>query len=315
MPSPDAADALSALAPLLRVHPELQTLCRFGAAWASPHGREETGWVPFHLVLTGSCFLDIAGRKPVPLSAGDIVLLPRGDSHVVRSSVFEEGKPRPPVVIRPHGAVGLASNTDQPETELICGRLAFEQAQASLASAALPPLVVLTVAEDPAVGRLKTLMTTIRDELDAALPGVRAVCTDLASALFVMALRLHFCRAVAETGFLRLLAERQTARAVLAMIEEPARDWSLDDLADRAGTSRATLVRDFRRLADTAPLGLLTDLRLDLARRAVVQTDRGLADIALDVGYRSQSALSRAFQRRFGAAPSEMRRDAGRVTA
>jgi AraC family transcriptional regulator, activator of mtrCDE len=101
---------------------------------------------------------------------------------------------------------------------------------------------------------------------------------------------------------------------VLALIEDPARDWSLDELASLAGASRATLVRDFRRLADTTPLAFLTDLRLDLTCQALGQTDRALADIALDVGYQSQSALSRAFQRRFGMAPSAMRRGPDRTS-
>jgi AraC family transcriptional activator of mtrCDE len=35
-----SVDTLSGLAPLLRVRPQLQQLCRFGAQWASDHPPE-----------------------------------------------------------------------------------------------------------------------------------------------------------------------------------------------------------------------------------------------------------------------------------
>ena len=44
-------DTLSGLAPLLRVRPELQHLCRFGAQWSSDHSSEAEGWAPFHLLF------------------------------------------------------------------------------------------------------------------------------------------------------------------------------------------------------------------------------------------------------------------------
>ena len=49
MPRP--VDILSGLAPLLRVWPELQQLCRFGAQWSSDHSREAEGWALFHLLF------------------------------------------------------------------------------------------------------------------------------------------------------------------------------------------------------------------------------------------------------------------------
>jgi AraC family transcriptional activator of mtrCDE len=45
-----SVDTLSSVAPLLRVKPELQQLCRFGAQWASEHAAETDRWAPFHLV-------------------------------------------------------------------------------------------------------------------------------------------------------------------------------------------------------------------------------------------------------------------------
>jgi AraC family transcriptional activator of mtrCDE len=84
-----SADILSGLAPLLRVQPELQHLCRFGAQWAAEHEAERDRWAPFHFVTQGACVVDLGGLgRTVPLSAGDVLVLPPGlrISCVARSS-------------------------------------------------------------------------------------------------------------------------------------------------------------------------------------------------------------------------------------
>ncbi len=307
--SPDEPfDALSGLAPLLRVHPELDSLCRFGAQWVSPHPSETSGWAPFHLVTQGACALDMRGAEPVTLGAGDIALLPHGDAHVVRGPGTARGAAATaPVSVRTTSAIQIKSDIDAPAAELICGRLIFEQAHDNFARAALPPLIVMRTGDDAASSRLGELLAAIREELGAARPGARAISCGLASALLMMVLRAHFERDPTRHGLLRLMGRRQTARALAAMLDDPGRSWSLDDIAACARTSRATLVRDFRRLAGIAPLGLLAELRLGLARQGLSRSDRPLADIAFEAGYRSQSAFSRAFQRRFHVTPGEMR--------
>lgn len=297
-------DALSALAPLFRVKPELQVMCRFGMGWSSPHEPEAAGWAPFHLITAGKCVLEMRGCEPVVLEAGDVALLPQGDAHVMRC--YSQAAALP-VRMRQTDAIAIKYNTDQPDAELICGRLAFEQPHNNMARAALPPLIVLRTAEGESVARLHVLLLAIRDELEAALPGARAVCGDLVSALMVMALRLYFHQQTTQSGLLRLLTKRQTARAVAAMLEDPARAWGLDDLAAIAKTSRATLVRDFRRLAETAPLSFLAELRLGLARHLLSTSDKSMADVAFEVGYQSPNAFTRAFQRHFGLVPTDCR--------
>jgi len=110
---------------------------------------------------------------------------------------------------------------------------------------------------------------------------------------------------------LGLLAHRQLGEAVRAMLEEPARNWSLNELAARANASRASFVRMFQRVAHRAPLEILTELRLELASRKLRTTNLAWADVAAEASYQSESSFSRAFKRRFGRAPGALR--AGRT--
>ena len=303
-------DALSGLAPLLRVRPELESLCRFGAQWASPHDALAAGWAPFHLVARGTCALEMPGTAPILLEAGDVAILPHGGAHTVRGITTPAGSTGT-ANLRLHQspAILIKSNLDgEPETELVCGRLWFEQAHQNLIFATLPAVIIIRTLQDADAGRLRQLMATIRDELDAARPGAGAIAVDLASALLVMILRTHFDREPTDRGLLGLLGLRQTARAVAAMLEALDRPWTLDELAHHAGASRATLVRIFQKTAGMAPLAFLAELRLGLARHKLLAGTESLAEIAAEVGYQSESAFSRAFQRRYGMRPGEARR-------
>ena len=305
----DATDILSSLAPLLRVRPELEILCRFGEQWASGHAPEIDGWVPFHLVTRGECRIDRPGEESCLLKAGDIAVLPHGGAHVMRGATTPESMTAVPGLRKYRTAViTVKTNTDlEPEAELVCGRLRFEAAPHNLVAAALPSLIVLRAGEAVEMRRLRQMMMDIREELAAAQPGAAAIATDLASALMVLVLRLHVVQQKVDGGLLALLGQRQAARAAIAMIEQPDRAWSLDDLADLAGASRATLVRLFQKSVGAAPLEFLTDLRLNLARRKLAAGSQSMIEIATSVGYRSESAFSRAFSRHFGMPPSAAR--------
>src|SRR5918996_2443032 len=39
--------------------------------------------IEYHVIAAGSCFVSIAGEKPVRLDAGTVVVLPHGDAHVL----------------------------------------------------------------------------------------------------------------------------------------------------------------------------------------------------------------------------------------
>lgn len=97
-------------------------------------------------------------------------------------------------------------------------------------------------------------------------------------------------------------------KAIEAMKRDPARRWTVAELARKAGLSRAPFARRFLRATGTSPLRWLTAHRLDLARRRVVEGERSLAEIAAEVGYATEFALSKAFKRMFGMAPIVYRR-------
>jgi AraC family transcriptional activator of mtrCDE len=304
------AEVFSELAPLLRVRPELQQICHFGAQWVSEHGTEEDGWAPFHIVTCGTCLLDVGDRKGIELRTGDAAVLAHGGPHTVRAVATADG---PTIPLRSHRRLHddliVKSNVaGEPDTKLVCGRLGFERVHDNMVLVALPPVVVLHASDGPDAARLRRIVETIQAELEDDRLGAAVVAASLATSLMMLVLRNHFESGHESQGILALLARRQTARALASMLRELARDWTLDELAERASTSRATLVRHFQTAVKMAPLTFLSELRMTFARHRMLAKNLPLAVIAEGVGYQSEAAFSRAYHRRYGVAPGADRK-------
>ena len=105
-----------------------------------------------------------------------------------------------------------------------------------------------------------------------------------------------------------IVVDLRVVRALRAVQAQPERHWQVRDLAKLAGASRASLARLFQAETGTSPQRYLRAVRLAEAARLLATGGETLARIASRVGYQSEFALSRAFKRHYGVAPSRYRR-------
>lgn len=108
---------------------------------------------------------------------------------------------------------------------------------------------------------------------------------------------------------LDLQAEPGTRLAKLgqAIRQSPASRWTVEDMSEYARTSRRTLSRLCRGELGLSPAGLVERIRLDAARRALVETDWPITLIADRSGFGSCLRLERAFSRQLGVSPVRFR--------
>jgi AraC-like DNA-binding protein len=139
--------------------------------------------------------------------------------------------------------------------------------------------------------------------------GGEGVMSKLAEVLFIEVLRIYMNGTEeSRTGWLAGVRDRIVGSALSCMHKDPARAWTLEELARLAGTSRSVLAERFQRLVGASPMQHLMQWRMLLASNLLVRTNATLSHIAQDVGYRTDTAFSRAFRREFGAPPAAWRR-------
>lgn len=268
--------------------------------------------ISFHYVLQGCCWLRRPGAEPVPLSAGDLVLLPAGAAHTMAGGPAGPNVRFEDVAAANHG--GPAAQIDLPgpgpQTRVVCGGYRFD-AGVTHPLLNLPPLLLVR-ADDARSRDLTETLRMLTAELADPAPGSQTITDRLVDVLFVHILRQWTAQHSEGpdrdgTAWLAALRDPQIAAAVALMHQAPARPWTVEALAVEVGVSRATLSRRFTRLVGEPPLAYLTRWRLEIAARRLRETSDSVAGIANAVGYTSEFAFSRTFRRHRGVPPSRYR--------
>lgn len=321
-------DALSETLRVVRLVGAIFINAKFTAPWCyqSPHassaapllepGAERV--VIYHLVTEGECYVEMAGQPPLHLIAGDVVVFPHGDPHGMASQpglppsrgarLAEVLKRRPRQLI--HGGGGAT-------TRLVCGYMACDARLASMLLGGLPAVVRVNLRGSNAGAWLEASIRYALAEARSPRPGGAGVLAKLAEVLFIEVLRLHMAEQgdEARTGWLAGVGDRIVGQALHALHARPAHAWSLDELARAAGASRSVLAERFLKLVGSSPMQYLTQWRMLLASNLLTRSNAPLSAIALDVGYQTDTAFSRAFRREFGAPPAAWRRSRGTARA
>jgi transcriptional regulator GlxA family with amidase domain len=125
--------------------------------------------------------------------------------------------------------------------------------------------------------------------------------------LLVEALRLYSAEAPLTTGWLAATKDPVVSRALKLIHDDPLRNWTADELARTAATSRSVLGERFKALLGQSPIHYLVEWRMQLAASLLVSTELRLAAVAERSGYGSEAAFSRAFHRHVGMSPAQWR--------
>ena len=99
------------------------------------------------------------------------------------------------------------------------------------------------------------------------------------------------------------LSDGRLGKAIEGMHKHPEASWSLEQLAQRAGMSRARFAAYFRQIVGITPFDYLTNWRLGVAQ-TMLRKGNSLKLIAAAVGYANATALTRVFTQRLGMSPS-----------
>ena len=314
-------DALSEVLKVLRFNSAIFFNATFTAPWrlASPEAESVAMKVNagserllfYHFFVDGSCTVKLEGMPPLHLQAGDIILFPNGDAHTMASSGVEGPKPlldlRGLLRERPEelrlGGGGEA-------TRVICGYLSVDPILCRPLLAALPKVLTVRLRGDGNTDWVERSFVYAVAEAAARQPGGEGVLAKLSEVLVVETLRRYISgMPESQTGWLAGLRDRVVGKALALMHERPAHAWTLDSLAREAGTSRSVLAEKFTHYVGQSPIHYLGKWRMALASNLLRRSALSVMQIALEVGYETDAAFSRAFKREFGQPPASWRRE------
>jgi AraC-like DNA-binding protein len=273
---------------------------------------EATHFIHYHYVAEGSCLTRTEdGRAETALAAGDIVVFPYGDSHVVGTDL--QLAPRSVAdIIRPPGRGEVARvqyGGDGAKTHLVCGFLACDPELCSPILSALPPIFKVNMRASPSGDWLERSLRHSVAEVASPRAGADVILARLSEVLFVEALRCYVESLPAEQrGWLAGLRDPHVGKGLKLLHGDSARAWTVDELAREVGCSRSILAERFTHYVGQPPIQYLTKWRLTLAASQLRSKGSSLARIAERFGYDSEAAFNRAFKREFGMPPAQWRR-------
>lgn len=261
--------------------------------------------IPFHAVTTGRAWVDSEGVNHV-LEVGDLAIVSHAHQHRLGGGPPPDratpiGKLIPPLPWTEMPVVRIDGGGDR--TEIICGYFRCDEPLFNNVLRYLPPIFVVR----PQGAAAEFFAATMNYAASGATGVEAALTARLPEILLAEALRLFSESSPQANGWLAATGDPVIGRALELLHEDPVREWTVEDLAREAGTSRSVLSDRFNRLLEQSPMQYLTEWRMQLAADLLRSTTLKIADIADRVGYGSDAAFSRAFHRHVGVWPAEFR--------
>ncbi len=298
-----ASDTLDRLLTALAVRLHASSVCEVRRGWRLSFQPFDT--TILHHVLSGSGAMRVGNGPWLPFAPGSVLLVPARAPHTIGDAgpAAQVVKAEDRCAMLADGLVTFTAGDGTRDILLLCGAVsASGNSGLGLFDLFHEPLV-----EDlSADARFRELFGLMAAEVASPNLGTRAMTEALMKGCLIALLRRHL---LCDGGshLLPALHEPRLARAVVAVIEEPAAAHSVASLATLAGMSRASFAAHFARAFQQGPMEFVQKVRLRIAARLLTTTDFPLKVIARSSGYAGPASFARAFRAEHGTDPSTYR--------
>jgi AraC-like DNA-binding protein len=269
-----------------------------------PWGLRLPGSIPLtvHAVIQGRVWLWLDdGGASVELAPGDVAFVRGGPDHFIAHKL--NAACLPPEQFQARHAQDGHTSTEGAHV-FLCGAYVLSGDIGRGLVEPLPPILTLSAAADDP---LRDVIGLLSSELATSAPGQQTVLDRLLDVLVVLAMRASFQRSEQAPRWYHASADPRLGPALSAMHADPARAWTVPELAAISGLSRAAFARIFQLALGQAPMQYLTEWRMTLARDHLRAGELTLAQISVRTGYASPYAFAAAFRRHHGVPPGHWR--------
>src|SRR5215468_4163134 len=272
--------------------------------------------IAYHVVTMGRCFGYLIDGQPIALEAGEVIVFPHGDPHVMASSpgMRAEAPTRGALDVATAGEMPFAlsyGGNGAPSAKLVCGYLACDAQPFNPVLDNLPAVITARGSEGDETPWLGKFIRPATMESTDKRAGGESVLAKLSELMFIEVVRRHLANMPPEqAGWLAGMRDPFVGKAPSLLHARPERDWTIEMLGKDIGLSRSVLAERFADLVGMPPMQYLARWRMQIASGLLNGDNTNIATVAAEIGYASEAAFSRAFKKMVGVPPSNWRRRA-----
>jgi AraC-like DNA-binding protein len=299
-------DEISQLLRMARLEATLDTRCLLGDSTIHEPIPRAPREIPFHVLLEGECIMEIDGTL-YPMTAGDVVIITSGSPHRILTA--GEGPTRS--TTRRRGTTFAVARSEDdggaPVIDLFCGHYTIGAGAGAILFGSLPaPTQVSLFRSEGGRVALTRLSEFLRSEADRDGAGSAAIMSALCIVLIALVLRTNGTTD-AHSRLWTAVSDPRLSQIIQNIVAKPEGHWSIERLSTEMAMSRATFIRRFQASTGMTFGQFVTRVRLMSAADLLVNSDQKIARIAAQIGYKSESAFTRAFRAATGESPSRFR--------
>lgn len=298
---------LEKLVQLAQISGGVNVHCRFQGEFYVKHEQARAQAVA-HIVLSGEGYVKLPdeaeGRK---LQTGDVLFFSRSAEHILSNQ---------PQCDNPNAATRLTSratpltgiiekqgSVGEGNLRLLCAHFYYDKRSDLFKN--LPNLIWLSLPQTT----LQPLITLLTQEVEKGEDSSTLVIDNLSNVLLISLLRHYLTQQPNQAnGILNSGGDSRLRPLLEQIMSEPAKLWSVDQMAAVCTVSRAQLMRLFKQKLDASPHAFVHRIRLQKAAQQLKQCADSVLAIALTCGFQSETHFCKAFKAMYGCTPSAYRK-------
>lgn len=259
-----------------------------------------SGFINFHAITHGKCYLHPSHGSATLLETGDMVLLPLDSAHILSpSKTLSENNTA-------ISATPISETLADEGAVLLCGYFEYQHPLMKVITKELPEYWIIKKRSKKSRilhQSLQLLISASLEKSDSIFTS-SVVLNKVAEVIFLLIVK-HLMSNYSST--IGALLHPALTNSLQALHNAPEKNWNVSMLASIANMSKSNYSAKFKACTGVTPIKYLTQWRLRSAYNDLVQSNQPIITIANKYGYESEASFSKAFKREIGVSPSSKR--------